>query len=147
MPGAFKEPASNDSGSSAAVSDRVEISELASFLSRLAGPRYELQAEYLHARLGTAEAWGWYVLGSFRPVPQYALAASVERQGLPNAKADRDPWYILGVTRYLRGDQAKVMIDGRVLRQAEDGGIPIPDGLAYAWVDAAQIAGAGHPGA
>ncbi len=81
---------------------------------RLAGPRYDLQAEYLHARLGAVDAWGWYVLGSYRLVPQYALAASVERLGLPNASADRDPWYILGVTRYLRGDKAKLMLDGRV---------------------------------
>jgi hypothetical protein len=32
-------------------------------------------------------------------------------------------------------------IDGRVLHQAEDRKIPIPDGLTYAWVDPAQIAG------
>ncbi len=81
---------------------------------RLAGSRYGLQSEYLHARLGAADAWGWYVLGSYRLVPEYALAASVERLALPNASADRDAWYILGLTRYLRGDQAKVMLDGRV---------------------------------
>lgn len=81
---------------------------------RLAGPRWGLQSEYLRARLGTAEAWGYYVLGSYRLVPQYALAASVERLVLPNASAVNDPWYILGLTRYIRGDRAKVMLDGRV---------------------------------
>ncbi len=81
---------------------------------RLSGPGWELQSEYLRARLGTADAWGWYVLGSYRPGPHYALAASVERLALPNAGADRDPWYVLGLTSDLRGDKAKVMLDARV---------------------------------
>jgi phosphate-selective porin len=81
---------------------------------RLAGPRWQVQSEYLRARLGAAEAWGYYVLGSYRPVPSYALAASAERLVLPNASRPADPWYILGFTRYLRGDRAKLMLDVRV---------------------------------
>ncbi len=97
--------------------------------SRLAGARYALQGEYLHARLGAADAWGWYVLGSYRVVPRYALTASVERLGLPGANADRDPWYILGLTRYLSGDKAKLMLDGRVQT-----GVARPN-----WASAAQV--------
>ena len=81
---------------------------------RVAGPQWSFQSEYLRARLGSAEAWGYYVLGSYHLVPQYALAASVERLVLPNASPRADPWYILGLTRYIRGDRAKVMLDGRV---------------------------------
>jgi phosphate-selective porin len=81
---------------------------------RLAGPRWTLQSEYLRARLGSRDAWGYYVLGSYHMLPQYALAASVERTVLPSASRPADPWYILGLTRYIRGDKAKVMLDGRV---------------------------------
>jgi hypothetical protein len=81
---------------------------------RLAGPRYELQAEYLRVRLGAAQAWGYYLLGSCRIAPHYALAASVERMVLPDAGRRADPWYILGLTRVIRGDRAKLMLDARV---------------------------------
>lgn len=99
--------------------------------TRLAGRRYELQSEYLHARLGGEAAWGWYVLGNYRLAPEYALAGSVEQQALPNVGAGRDPWYIAGVTRYVRGDQAKVMLDARAQ--------PTPGGTRWATAVQTQL--------
>ncbi len=81
--------------------------------TRLTGPRWQVQAEYLHAALDSATAWGWYALAAFSLTATNQLVASCERLRVPNAAVGRDPWYIVGFNHFIAGDRAKVMLDGR----------------------------------
>ena len=81
--------------------------------TRVAGPRWQVQAEYLHARLDSASAWGWYALAAYSVTATDQVVASCEQLRVPNAALGGDPWYVLAFNHFIAGDRAKVMLDGR----------------------------------
>ena len=81
--------------------------------SRVMGRRWQVQAEYLHARLDSASAWGWYALAAYSINTRSQLAASCEVLRAPNPVNANEPWYILAYNHFVAGDDAKLMFDAR----------------------------------
>ena len=82
--------------------------------TRLSGPRWEVQSEYLRARVAGRSAWGYYALAGYHLAPGYQLVVSTERLALPIPSSRDDPWYIIGLNWLVSGQDVKFMVDTRV---------------------------------
>lgn len=75
--------------------------------------RWEIQAEYLEARLGNDVARGYYAVADLMVSNRNQIVASTELIHVPNPGIRGDSWYSLGLNHYISGHRAKLMIDGR----------------------------------
>ena len=77
-----------------------------------AGP-FQLQAEFLQARLDGRRAYGGYVQAVYRYTPAQQLVFWVEKMHDLNPRTDDSPWFALAYNYLLHGRLAKLILDVR----------------------------------
>lgn len=81
--------------------------------SRLSGPGWKVQGEYILAMLEETTAWGWYGFATCSVTEKDQVLASAERLHAPNPDGADDPWYVLGYSHFFAGHKVKAMLDAR----------------------------------
>lgn len=84
---------------------RFGLEELVSF------GNLQLQSEYLEAHLGGRKASGFYALADYTVAAKNLVTFSVERLRDLNASTDDDPWYTIGYSYLLDGNNVKFSLD------------------------------------
>jgi len=88
--------------------------------ARISAKRWSLQGEYVEARLEDDVARGFYVLAHGALTPSTALTASVERLDDLDPASEDAALLTAGLTRYLAGQDAKILVEIRTRPGAAD---------------------------
>ena len=74
---------------------------------------FELQSEYIEAHLGNLKAHGYYALADYLLASKNLIALSVEQLSDLNPATVDDPWYVIGYSYLLKGNDIKISLDNK----------------------------------
>ncbi len=75
---------------------------------------FEFQSEYIEADLGGRKARGYYFLADYLVDRQNMIAVSVEQYHDLDKNTNDNPWYILGYSHFIDGNNIKLSVDNRI---------------------------------
>lgn len=73
----------------------------------------ELQSEYIEAHLGSHKAYGYYVLTDYLLTSKSLIALSVEQLNDLNSSTIDNPWYTIGYSYLLKGNDIKLSLNNK----------------------------------
>ena len=73
----------------------------------------ELQSEYIEAHLGSQNAYGYYALADYMFASKHVITLSVEQLHDVNPSTVDDPWYIIGYSYLVKGNDIKISLDNK----------------------------------
>ncbi len=74
---------------------------------------FELQSEYIQANLGAEKAYGYYALADYLFASKHLLTLSIEQYNDLNPSTDDNPWYVIGYSYLLKGNDIKFSLDNK----------------------------------
>ena len=74
---------------------------------------FELQSEYIQANLGAERAHGYYALTDYLFASKNLLALSIEQYNDLNPSTVDKPWYAIGYSYLLKGNDIKISLDNK----------------------------------
>jgi hypothetical protein len=74
---------------------------------------FELQSEYIEAHLGNQKAFGFYALADYIFASKNLITLSVEQLNDLNSSTDDNPWYVIGYSYLLKGNNIKLYLDNK----------------------------------
>jgi len=74
---------------------------------------FELQSEYIQADLGAEKAYGYYALADYIFADENLLILSVEQYNDLNPSTIDNPWYIVGYSYLIKGNDIKISLDNK----------------------------------
>jgi phosphate-selective porin len=74
---------------------------------------FELQSEYIEAHLGSQKAYGYYALADYLFAKKNLVTLSVEQLDDLNPSTVDDPWYTVGYSYLVKGNDIKLSLDNR----------------------------------
>ena len=74
---------------------------------------FELQSEYIEAHLGNQKAYGYYALADYLIASKNLLTLSVEQLYDLNPSTIDDPWYVIGYSYLIKGNNIKISLDNK----------------------------------
>ncbi len=75
---------------------------------------FEFQSEYIEAHLGNLKAYGYYALADYLINSKNLITLSIEQLNDLNLSTIDDPWYVIGYSYLVKGNDIKVSLDDRV---------------------------------
>ena len=83
------------------------------FEERLNLGDFEFQSEYIEAHLGNQKAHGYYALVDYLIASKNLITLSVEQLNDLNPSTADDPWYIIGYSYLLKGNDIKLSLNNK----------------------------------
>ncbi len=83
------------------------------FDARLKLSGFEFQTEYLEAHLENKNASGYYALADYLITPKNLITLSIEKLNSLNPLTNNNPWYTVGYSHYIKGEEIKISFDNR----------------------------------
>ena len=74
---------------------------------------FELQSEYIQADLGPEKAHGYYALADYLFASKHLLTLSIEQYNDLNPSTDDNPWYVIGYSYLIKGNDIKLSLDNK----------------------------------
>lgn len=74
---------------------------------------FELQAEYIEAHLRNQKAYGYYILTDYIIVSKNLVSVSVEQLFDLNSLTDDNPWYVIGYSYLIKGNNIKLSLNNK----------------------------------
>ncbi len=74
---------------------------------------FELQSEYIQANLGAKKAYGYYALADYLFAKRNLVTLSVEQYNDLNPSTVDDPWYVVGYSYLIKGNDIKLSLDNK----------------------------------
>jgi phosphate-selective porin len=74
---------------------------------------FELQSEYIEAHLANKKAYGYYVLANYLFASKNLVSLSVEQLNDLNPSTVDDPWYVVGYSYLIKGNDIKLSLDNK----------------------------------
>jgi phosphate-selective porin len=74
---------------------------------------FELQSEYIQANLGHEKAHGYYALADYLFISKHLFTISVEQYNDLNPSTIDNPWYVIGYSYLLKGNEIKFSLDNK----------------------------------
>ncbi len=74
---------------------------------------FELQSEYIEAHLGNQKAYGYYALADYLIASKSLVTLSVEQLYDLNPSTIDDPWYVVGYSYLIKGNNIKISLDNK----------------------------------
>ncbi len=74
---------------------------------------FELQSEYIEAHLGDQKASGYYALADYLFASKNLITLSVEQLHDLNSSTVDDPWYLIGYSYLIKGNDIKISLNNR----------------------------------
>lgn len=74
---------------------------------------FELQSEYIEAHLGNQKAYGYYALADYLIASKSLVTLSVEQLYDLNPSTINDPWYVVGYSYLIKGNDIKISLDNK----------------------------------
>jgi len=74
---------------------------------------FELQSEYIEAHLGNQKAYGYYALADYLIASKSLVTLSVEQLYDLNPSTINDPWYVVGYSYLIKGNNIKISLDNK----------------------------------
>ncbi len=74
---------------------------------------FELQSEYIEAHLGNQKAYGYYALIDYLILPKNLVTLSIEQLNDLNQSTIDDPWYVIGYSYLINGNNIKISLDNK----------------------------------
>ncbi len=74
---------------------------------------FELQSEYIQANLGAKKAHGYYALADYLFAKKNLVTLSVEQYNDLNPSTVDDPWYVVGYSYLIKGNDIKLSLDNK----------------------------------
>lgn len=74
---------------------------------------FELQSEYIEAHLGNQKAYGYYALADYLVASKSLVTLSVEQLYDLNPSTINDPWYVIGYSYLIKGNDIKISLDNK----------------------------------
>jgi phosphate-selective porin len=74
---------------------------------------FELQSEYIAAHLGSQKAYGYYAIADYLLASKNLLTLSIEQYSDLDPSTDDDPWYAIGYSYLIKGNDIKLSLDNR----------------------------------
>ncbi len=74
---------------------------------------FELQSEYIQANLGAGKAHGYYALADYLFASKNLLVLSIEQYNDLNPSTVDDPWYVIGYSYLIKGNDIKLSFDNK----------------------------------
>ncbi len=75
---------------------------------------FELQSEYIEAHLGNRKAYGYYALADYLFASKNLVTLAVEQLNDLNSSTAYNPWYTIGYSYLLKGNDIKISLDDKV---------------------------------
>lgn len=74
---------------------------------------FELQSEYIEAHIGSQKAYGYYALADYLFASKNLFALSIEQLNDLNPSTVDDPWYVIGYTYLVKGNDIKISLNNK----------------------------------
>jgi len=74
---------------------------------------FELQSEYIAAHLGNQNAYGFYAIADYLFAKKNFIILSVEQYNDLNPATVDDPWYVVGYSYLIKGNDIKLSLDNK----------------------------------
>jgi hypothetical protein len=74
---------------------------------------FELQSEYIEAHLGDQKVYGYYALVDYLYATNNLVTLSIEQLDDLNSATDNSPWYIIGYSYLINGNDIKISLDNK----------------------------------
>ncbi|MEJ2615827.1 MAG: porin [Ignavibacteriaceae bacterium] len=74
---------------------------------------FELQTEYIQTNLGHEKADGFYALADYLFTTKHLFTISIEQYNDLNPSTINDPWYVIGYSYLLKGNEIKFSFDNK----------------------------------
>lgn len=74
---------------------------------------FELQSEYIEAHLGNKKAYGYYALADYLFASKNLVTLSVEQLDDLNPATSNNPWYVVGYSYLVKGNDIKLSLDNK----------------------------------
>ena len=74
---------------------------------------FELQSEYIQANLGNENAQGYYALADYLFTSKHLFTISIEQYNDLNPSTIDDPWYVIGYSYLLKGNEIKFSFNNK----------------------------------
>ncbi len=74
---------------------------------------FQLQSEYIQANLGAEKAHGYYALADYLFASKHLLTLSIEQYSDLNPSTVDKPWYVIGYSYLLKGNDIKFSLDNK----------------------------------
>lgn len=75
--------------------------------------RFELQSEYIEAHPGSQRVYGYYALADYMVTSKNLVALSIDQLNDLNSSTIDNPWYTIGYSYLLKGDDIKFTLNNR----------------------------------
>ncbi len=83
------------------------------FEGELTAGNFDVQSEYIQANLGSEKAYGYYAIADYLFVSKHLLTISIEQYRDLNPATLDDPWYVIGYSYLLKGNDIKFSINNK----------------------------------